>query len=129
MFLLFPAAIFVLLKGASIHGASIQSFIKLGKTFFQISRISLRASSPIWASEASLARTRERAARVLARLTSLAQIGELACRLILHMKYCTDLILGKAFCTIIFFHFPDSRLSVLKGFHFRFLWRDSENHQ
>ena len=54
---------------------------------------SLRASSPIWASEASLARTCERAAkprraeaspprsRVLARLTSLAQIGVLACRL------------------------------------------------
>ena len=48
---------------------------------------SLRASSPIWAREASLARTRERAAkprgaaprsRVLARL---AQIGELARRL------------------------------------------------
>ena len=119
----------MLLKGASIHGASIQSFIKLGKTFFQISRISLRASSPIWASEASLARTRERAARVLARLTSLAQIGELARRLISHMKYRTDLILGKAFCIIIFFHFPDSKLFVLKGFHFRFLWRDSENHQ
>ena len=43
---------------------------------------SLRASSPVWASEASLARTRERAAkRVLARLASLAQIGELARRL------------------------------------------------
>ena len=47
------------------------------------SRGSLRASSPIWA---SLARTRERAtklprSRVLARLTSLAQIGELARRL------------------------------------------------
>ena len=53
---------------------------------------SLRASSPIWASEANLARTCERAAkprgagaspprsRVLARLTSLAQIGELARR-------------------------------------------------
>ena len=38
---------------------------------------SLWASSPIWASEASLARTRERAAR----LTSLTQIGELARRL------------------------------------------------
>ena len=37
---------------------------------------SLRASSPIWASEASLART-----RVLARLVLLAQIGELARRL------------------------------------------------
>ena len=37
---------------------------------------SLRASSPIWASETSLARTRERA-----RLASLAQIGELARRL------------------------------------------------
>ena len=56
-------------------------------------RNSLRASSPIWASEASLARTRERGAegpaprgfaarsRVLARLVSLAQIGELARRL------------------------------------------------
>ena len=45
--------------------------------------ISLRASSPIWASEASLARTRERGAgaRVLARLVLLAQIGELARRL------------------------------------------------
>ena len=49
---------------------------------------SLRASSPIWASEASLARTRERArglaarSRVLARLVSLAQIGELARRLV-----------------------------------------------
>ena len=46
---------------------------------------SLRASSPIWASEASLSRTRERAAkprsRVLTRLTSLAQIGELTPRL------------------------------------------------
>ena len=48
----------------------------------QIWPISLRASSPIWA---SLARTRERRAeerRVLARLTSLAQIGELARRLL-----------------------------------------------
>ena len=55
---------------------------------------SLRASSPTWASEASLARTCERAAkprgagaspprsRVLARLTSLAQIVELARRLL-----------------------------------------------
>ena len=53
----------------------------------------LRASSPIWATEASLARTRDRGAfysaprglaarsRVLARLVSLAQIGELVCRL------------------------------------------------
>ena len=46
----------------------------------------LRASSPIWASEASLARTRERGAeaarsRVFTRLASLAQIGELAGRL------------------------------------------------
>ena len=52
---------------------------------------SLRESSPIWASEASFARTRERGAsaprgvasrsRVLVRLVSLAQIGELARRL------------------------------------------------
>ena len=38
---------------------------------------SLRASSPVWASEARLARTREPA-----RLTSFAQIGELARRLV-----------------------------------------------
>ena len=51
---------------------------------------SQRASSPIWASEVSLARTREQRgpsclrrslACSLARLASLAQIGELACRL------------------------------------------------
>ena len=29
------------------------------------------------------------------------------------MKYRTDLILGKAFCIFILFHFPDSKLSVL----------------
>ena len=39
----------------------------------------MRASSPIWASEASLARTRERGAKER-RLTSLAQLGELARR-------------------------------------------------
>ena len=41
---------------------------------------SLRASSPIWASETSLARTVP-CSRVLARLALLAQIGELARRL------------------------------------------------
>ena len=55
-----------------------------------VTKVSLRAPiCPIWASEASLARTRERGAppgfaahsRVLARLVSLAQIGELARRL------------------------------------------------
>ena len=63
------------------------------RTAHEIVARSLRASSPIWASEASLSRTRERAAKprgagegpprspVLARLTSLAQIGELARRL------------------------------------------------
>ena len=47
------------------------------------------------------------------------------------MNYCIDLILGKAFCIFIFFHFPDqSRLSVLKGFRFYlcFLtWVKTEN--
>ena len=54
----------------------------------RLTYLSLRASSPIWASETSLARTRERAAkprgaeeRREARLASLAQIGELARRL------------------------------------------------
>ena len=42
---------------------------------------SLLASSPIWAREASLAKARERASGVLARLALLAQIGELARRL------------------------------------------------
>ena len=61
---------------------------------------SLRASSPIWASETSLARTRERAAklreaeaprfRVLARLALLAQIGELARRLQNGSKFIND---------------------------------------
>ena len=36
------------------------------------------------------------------------------------MKYCTDLILGKAFCILIFFYFPDSRLSVLNDCIFIF---------
>ena len=120
-FFWFPAAS-ATERDTNMASVSIQSFIKVGKTFFWISRISRRASSPIWASEASLARTQERAAkprgdprsRLLARLTSLAQIGDLARRLISHMKYCEDLILCKAFCIIIFFHFPDSRLSVLK---------------
>ena len=34
------------------------------------------------------------------------------------MNHCIDLILGKAFRIFIFFHFPDSRLSVLIGSHF-----------
>ena len=58
------------------------------RCFLQVDSLgfSLQASSPIWASEVSLARTRQRGAprgfaarsRVLARLASLAQIGELA---------------------------------------------------
>ena len=66
---------------------------------------SLRASSPIWASEASLARTRERAAkprgaeaprsRVLARLALPAQTGELARRL--HSGILTDAFPSLAF--------------------------------
>ena len=46
------------------------------------------------------------------------------------MNNCIDLILGKAFCIFIFFHFRDSRLSVLKGFHFYFCfltWVKTEN--
>ena len=37
-----------------------------------------------------------------------------------HMNYDIDLILGEAFFTFIFFHFPDSELSVLTGLHFYF---------
>ena len=63
------------------HGVSIQSFINLSKTFFQISR--LWNITETW---------------LLARLFLL-----------------------------IFFHFPDSGLSVLNGLHFYFWWRGSEN--
>ena len=86
---------------ASIHFYNDQEILLIKKVGHKyLHRLaSLRASSPIWASEASLARTRERAAnqrgteerrallssaprsRVFARLTSLAQIGELARRL------------------------------------------------
>ena len=61
---------------------------------------SLRASSPIWASEASLSRTRERAAKPRgARLTSLTQIGELARRLAT-MRNLFYLMRQKSFNTI-----------------------------
>ena len=46
------------------------------------------------------------------------------------MNNCIDLILGKAFCIFIFFYFRDSRLSVLKDFHFYFCfltWVKTEN--
>ena len=61
-FFWFPAAS-ATERDTNMASVSIQSFIKVGKTFFWISRISRRASSPTWASEASLARTRERAAK------------------------------------------------------------------
>ena len=44
-----------------------------------------------------------------------------------HINYRTDLIHGEAFCIFIFFHFPDSGLSVLIGLHFYFWWRYSKN--
>jgi len=34
------------------------------------------------------------------------------------VNYRTDLILAEAFCIFVFFHFPDSGLSVLTGLHF-----------
>ena len=37
-----------------------------------------------------------------------------------HTNYGTDLILGKAFSIFIFFHFPDSELSVLTELHYYF---------
>ena len=45
------------------------------------------------------------------------------------MKHRTDLSLGEAFCIFIFFHFPDSGLSVLNGMHFYFWWCDGENRE
>ena len=46
-----------------------------------------------------------------------------------HLKYCTDLILGKMFCIFIFSHFPDPRRSVLNGLHFYFSLRDGANRE
>ena len=43
------------------------------------------------------------------------------------MNYRTDLILGKAFCIFIFFHFPDYEPPYEPGLHFHFWWRDKEN--
>ena len=58
---------------------------RLANASVSIPLCSLRASSPVWAGKASLARTRERGASAprgfAARLASLAQIGELARRL------------------------------------------------
>ena len=51
--------------------------------------------------------------------TKLYKFGQNVFPKIFHMKYCTDLILGRAsFSMFIFFHFQDSRLSVLQDFHF-----------
>ena len=44
-----------------------------------------------------------------------------------HMKYCTDLILRKAFCIFICFHFPT--ISVLNCLQFYFGCCDSENRE
>ena len=52
--------------------------------------------------------------------TKLYKSGENVFANISHMNNCIDLILGKAFCLFIFFHFPDSSLSVLEGFNFYF---------
>jgi len=48
---------------------------------------------------------------------------------ILFMNYSTDLILGKAFCIFIFFHFPDAELSVLTGLHFYFWNMTKKTHK
>ena len=60
----------------------------------------LRASSPIWASEASLVSLLSSAprSRVLARLTSLAQIGELPRRLSLKQTLTLTSHLGQNIC-------------------------------
>ena len=53
-------------------------------------------------------------------LQSLINLGTTLFRISRIMKYRTDLSLGEAFCIFIFFHFPDSGLSVLNGMHFYF---------
>ena len=52
--------------------------------------------------------------------TKLYKIGQNVLLNFSHMNYRTDLILAKAFLIFIFFHFPDSGLSVLTGLHFHF---------
>ena len=55
--------------------------------------------------------------------TKLYKFGYNAFPNISHMKYRTDPILGKAFCIslVVFFHFPDSGLSVLTGLHLPYI--------
>ena len=62
-------------------------------------------------------------------IQSLLHLGTTLFRISRIMKYRTDLSLGEAFCIFIFFHFPDSGLSVLNGMHFYLLWCDSENRE
>ena len=59
----------------------------------------------------------------------LINLGRKLFRISRIMKHRTDLSLGEAFCIFIFFHFPDSGLSVLNGIHFYFWWCDSENRE
>ena len=98
------------------HGVSIQSFINLGKTFFRISlSLSIRPSYG-FSFRFHLSPFPQK--RLILRLN----FSYMNCRI--------ELILGKAFCLFIFFNFPDSRLSVLKGFHFYFCiltWVKTEN--
>ena len=45
-------------------------------------------------------------------------------------KNCCDLNLGESLCIFTFFLFPDSRINLLNGFDFIFIyfeWRDTEN--
>ena len=53
-------------------------------------------------------------------IQSLINLGTTLFRISHIMKYRTDLSLGEAFWIFIFFHFPDSGLSVLNGMHFYF---------
>ena len=62
-------------------------------------------------------------------IQSLINLGRKLFRISRIMKHRTDLSLGEAFCIFIFFHFPDSGLSVLNGIHFYFWWCDSENRE
>ena len=87
---------------------------------------SLRANSPIWASEASLARTRLSSAPRSPVLARLAQIGELARRLIgqiwtYHRK--VELTRQK----VTFQRLQPTRVNQTSAFLLRFHWKNQRN--
>ena len=124
------------LNQCRVASRNVGCFLRLFKIDTSLQNIrrvgsSLRASSPIWASETSLARTREREAkprgaeekaprsRVLARLASLAQIGELA-RKLSWFLFTTAEIFPFAFHSFLFYSLlRDRRLALVQAMSVR----------